>query len=107
MALEMVVLATLLSPSHGMNPILAGLACSFLFKLSLNLDLVHQGCIDLWHGIGVLQYRIGHMGFGTEPGLSSGRRQQTLQILYGRVMNVRRSPALVETCFDDLTMLSL
>ncbi|GMJ06124.1 hypothetical protein HRI_004281600 [Hibiscus trionum] len=92
MALQMVVLA-----SHGMNPILAGLAFSFLFKLSLNFDLLHQSCIDLWQGI--------------EPGLSgtggNRRWQQALQILYERIMNVRRSPPPVETGFDDLTMISL
>ncbi|KAK8479174.1 hypothetical protein V6N13_073432 [Hibiscus sabdariffa] len=109
MALQMVVLATLLSPSHGMNPILTGLACSFLFKLSLNFDLLHRGCMDLWRGVRFLPYQIGHVAFGIEPARNGNRRswQQALQILYGRVMNVRRSPPSVETSFDDLTMISL
>ncbi|MFQ6671033.1 hypothetical protein Gotur_035707 [Gossypium turneri] len=103
MALQMVVLATLLSSSHGMSPILAGLACSFLFKLSLNFNLIHQGCIDLCHGIRLLMYQ---MGLIAAVSISRGW-QQTLHICYSRVMNARRSPAAVETSLHALTMLSL
>lgn len=103
MALQMVVLATLLSSSHGMSPILAGLACSFLFKLSLNFNLIHQGCIDLCHGIRLLMYQMGQI-----PAVSISRGwQQTLHICFGRVMTARRSPAAVETSLHALNMLSL
>ncbi|XVF51737.1 hypothetical protein PTKIN_Ptkin04bG0209000 [Pterospermum kingtungense] len=93
MALEVVVVATLLSSAHGLSPILTGLACAFLVKFSFNVSLLHQGCIDIGHGIRLLVYQM------------SRRWQQALQILCGRVITVRRSP--VETSFHALTMLSL
>ncbi|XVE57659.1 hypothetical protein DITRI_Ditri04bG0107300 [Diplodiscus trichospermus] len=104
MALQMVVVATLLSPSHGISPILAGLGCSFLLKLSFNFSRLHQGCIDICHGIRFLMYQMGQI-IATDS--SNHRWQQALQILRGRAINVRRSPASVETSFHALTVLSL
>ncbi|WRX18855.1 hypothetical protein QQP08_011342 [Theobroma cacao] len=111
MALQMVVLATLLSPSHGVSPILVGLACSFLFKLSFNFSLLRQGCIDTCHGIRILMYHMGQIAFGIEPALgsssSSRRWEQALQMIYERAINVRRSPTSVDTSFHAFTTLSL
>ncbi|OMO52449.1 hypothetical protein COLO4_37180 [Corchorus olitorius] len=109
MALQMVVVATLLFPSHGISPILAGLACSFLFKLSFNITLLRQACVDICHGIRILMYQIGQIAFVTNGGGRGGnpRWQQALQALCGRVINARRSHASIETSFHALTMLSL
>ncbi|XWS49737.1 hypothetical protein CRYUN_Cryun12cG0028500 [Craigia yunnanensis] len=101
---------TLLYSSHGIiSSILAGLACSFLLKISFTFSLLRQDCIDLCHVIRLLTYRMGQIAFGIESaaiGNYSSRWQQALHIPCARVISVRRSPASVETSFHALTSLS-
>ncbi|XVF13378.1 hypothetical protein REPUB_Repub08aG0203000 [Reevesia pubescens] len=115
MGLHLVALAKLhfLSSSSRFTPLLAGLICPFVLKVSFSLSIVRRVYIDVIDASRLFFFQLSQIAFQDDdqpaPGNGGDRWQRILRLVCQRITHVRRSPAgqSDEDSFHTLTILSL
>ncbi|XVF10832.1 hypothetical protein REPUB_Repub07fG0217300 [Reevesia pubescens] len=112
MGLHLVALAKLFSPTQSLfTPLVAGLICPFLLKLSFSLRIVRRVYIDVIYASRLFFFQLSQIAFeADQPAPGNGNRwQRALRLVCQMIAYVRRYPAAQsdEDSFHTLTMLSL
>ncbi|XVF52620.1 hypothetical protein PTKIN_Ptkin05aG0032900 [Pterospermum kingtungense] len=115
MGLPIVAIAKLHLLSHchkSFTPLLAGLICPFLLKLSFGFGVPRGVYTDVVEASRLFFFQLNQIAFDADHQPAPGRRhrwQRALRLVCQRITHVRRSPAeqLDDESFHTLSMLSL
>lgn len=116
MGLHLVALAKLhllsSSPTHSFTPLIAGLICPFVLKLSFSSSIVRRAYIDVIDASRLFFFQLSQIAFQQDqpaPGNGGDRWERALRLVCQRITHVRRSPSgqSDDDSFHTLTMLSL
>ncbi|KAK8658199.1 hypothetical protein V6N13_036411 [Hibiscus sabdariffa] len=103
----------LLSPSHSFTtPLVAGLICPFVLKVSFRLSFLRRVYIDAFDASRLFIFQLSQIALGADqpaPGNGGRRWQRALRLVCQRIAQVRR-PTVAESeedSFHTFSMLSL